>query len=362
MRLGVSLVRQVLAAALLLSPVLAQADIAARFDVSTGAVIVTGLDQSDEDAILADPSLIRLQSAETPAARGTLMTVTHSDENLRVTPRFALRDGARYSLSIALPDNSQFETEFSLPGPEAATPRLVGFAPPQAVIPANTLRFYLTFSEPMERGQVRDAITLVRDNGQPVPNPFLNLETELWDNAQKRLTLILDPGRIKQGVGPNSQVGAPLDSGKRYRLVVSGAMRSALGAPLGSGPTVAFRAGPPERRPVNPDTWEIMTPQAKGHTPFSVTFDRIMDSSAALRRLRLYGPDGDHITGQFHTDGGGWSLTPNVPWKPGQYRLVVDTELEDVAGNTIRAAFDAEAGTMGKSVPPASIEFRIGAR
>jgi hypothetical protein len=37
-----------------------------------------------------------------------------------------------------------------------------------------------------------------------------------------------------------------------------------------------------------------------------------------------------------------WRLTPREPWKPGDYKLVVDTGLEDVAGNHIGEAFDID--------------------
>ena len=50
----------------------------------------------------------------------------------------------------------------------AEAPVLSGFAPSAAEIPANTLRFYLTFSQPMARGQVRDTIRLTRADGNTI--------------------------------------------------------------------------------------------------------------------------------------------------------------------------------------------------
>ena len=40
--------------------------------------------------------------------------------------------------------------------------------------------------------------------------------------AIKNANSALDPGRIKQGVGPNAIAEAPLVEGQRYQLVVSG--------------------------------------------------------------------------------------------------------------------------------------------
>lgn len=339
---GQTWMRRALLAAFLLSPFPAVAEVAARLDQASGAVIVTGLAPQDMSSALSDAEAVRLQLEDSASARGMLVSISQDGEALIVQPRFPLKAGASYELTIA------GETlRVALPAPEATTPRLVSFAPSQAVIPANTLRLYLHFSEPMARGQLREMVSLVTADGTPVASPFLSLEAELWDPSQTRATLLLDPGRIKQGVGPNVSGGAPLQDGQSYRLIVSPDMPSAAGYPLGSLASVAFRVGPPERRVIAPETWEILAPAAGSHAPLSLAFDRIMDSAAALRLIMLQGPDGQPVKGQVTSDGGGWSLIPDRPWQAGSYSLVVDPELEDVAGNTIGAPFDAAAGTIG---------------
>jgi hypothetical protein len=37
-----------------------------------------------------------------------------------------------------------------------------------------------------------------------------------------------------------------------------------------------------------------------------------------------------------------WLFTPREPWKAGDYRLSIDTGLEDLAGNSIAQAFDID--------------------
>ena len=247
----------------------------------------------------------------------------------------------------------------ALPAPDANLPRLVGFAPSQAVIPANTLRLYLHFSEPMARGQLREMVSLVTAGGAPIASPFLSLEAELWDPSQTRSTLLLDHGRIKQGVGPNAAGGAPLQEGQSYRLTVSQEMRSAAGYPLGSLASVAFRVGPPERRVITPETWEILAAAAGSHAPLSLAFDRIMDSGAVLRLITLQDPGGQPVQGQIASDGGGWSLVPERTWQTGRYSLIVDPDLEDISGNTIGAPFDGAAGTIGVQTEPVILTIEI---
>ena len=351
---GQTWMRRALLAAFLLSPFAAVAEVAARLDQASGAVVVTGLAPQDMSSALNDAGAVRLRLEDSASARGMLISLSQNGEDLIVKPRFALKAGAGYELTVV------GETlRVVLPAPEATTPRMVSFAPSQAVIPANTLRLYLHFSEPMARGQLHEMVSLVTADGAPVASPFLSLETELWDPSQTRATLLLDPGRIKQGVGPNVSGGAPLQEGQSYRLTVSPQMRSAESVPLGQMTSIALRVGPPERRAITPETWEILKPSAGSHTPLSIAFDRIMDSGAALRLITLQAPDGQRVQGQITSDGGGWSFTPEHPWHAGSYNIVVDPELEDVAGNTIGAPFDAAPGTIGTETEPVILTIEI---
>ena len=349
-----SWLRRAWLAAPFLAPVVASAEVAARFDTASGAIVVTGLGEDGVEAALTEPDAVRLRSVGNPSQTGMLIALSQDQDELIVAPRFALLAGRSYSLDV-----ESMTLLIALPEAEAATPRLTGFAPSQAVIPANTLRLYLHFSESMARGQLREMVSLVTDNGTLVASPFLSLDAELWDPSQMRATLLLDPGRIKQGVGPNVAGGAPLQEGQSYRLIVSPEMRSAAGVPLGGPVSLAFRVGPPERRAIAPESWEILAPGAGSHGPLSLAFDRIMDSGAVLRLITLQAPDGRSVRGEITSDGGGWSLIPDSPWQAGRYSLIVDPELEDVAGNTIGAPFDAAAGTIGIQTAPVLLTVDI---
>ncbi len=349
--------RRALLAAFTLSPLPSLAEVAARLDEASGAVVVTGLAPKFMSMAMTDADSVSLRLENSPSARSMLVELSQDGEDLIVAPRFALKAGAGYELAIA-----GQTLRIALPAPDAISPRLVSFAPSQAVIPANTLRLYLHFSEPMARGQLREMVSLATGDGTPIASPFLSLETELWDPSQTRATLLLDPGRIKQGVGPNVAGGAPLQEGQSYRLTVSPEMLSAAGSSLGSPVSVAFRVGSPERRAISPEAWEILSPTSGSHAPLSLAFDRIVDSGASLRLITLKGPDGQPVQGQITSDDGGWSLIPERPWQTGSYSIVVDPELEDVAGNTIGAPFDAAPGTIGIQTEPVILTFNIKAQ
>ncbi|NIP93248.1 MAG: hypothetical protein GWO24_07240, partial [Akkermansiaceae bacterium] len=86
------------------------------------------------------------------------------------------------------------------PGPRTTVTHV---APGADVLPFNLLKFYLHFSAPMTRGRAYQHITLRHHDGQPVADPFLELPEELWNPEMTRLTILLDPGRIKRGLLPN---------------------------------------------------------------------------------------------------------------------------------------------------------------
>ena len=215
--------------------------------------------------------------------------------------------------------------------------------PTSDVLPENLLRLYVHFSTPMRRGQVRESIKLIGENGEKIINPFLNLAIELWDRDERRLTLLLDPGRIKRGVGPNVRVGAPLQRGKRYTLVIRQDMKDYRGKPLDRTFTKSFIVQAPIRLALLPEKWITGLPKAKSQEPLILEFSRIMDRPLLFRSLAVLDADGQAVKGNIavveHETR--WEFIPSSQWQSGPHRLVISTDLEDVAGNNVRAAFDA---------------------
>ena len=67
----------------------------------------------------------------------------------------------------------------------------VSISPSPALLPANALKLYLHFTQPMEQGVFLERITLHRQDGSVVHGAFR--ETELWSPDGKLLTLWLHP-------------------------------------------------------------------------------------------------------------------------------------------------------------------------
>jgi hypothetical protein len=104
--------------------------------------------------------------------------------------------------------------------------------PTADLVPENLLKFYVHFSAPMSRGHIYDYLRLLKEDGKQVELPFLEIDEELWDDTMTRLTIFIDPGRIKRGVLPLEDVGPALEAGKRYTLVIDRAWNDGAGKPL----------------------------------------------------------------------------------------------------------------------------------
>jgi len=137
-------------------------------------------------------------------------------------------------------------------------------------LPQNLLKFYLHFSAPMSRGHIYDHIHLLDQNGQAVELPFLEIDEELWNPEMTRLTLFIDPGRIKRGVQPLEEIGPALEAGKSYTLEIDAAWRDNAGLPLRENFRKSFRVAAPDREPPAPATWKIRSPKAGTHAALNI--------------------------------------------------------------------------------------------
>jgi hypothetical protein len=226
------------------------------------------------------------------------------------------------------------------PPPQPAPRTHVEHIYPSAnVLPANTLRLYIYFSAPMSLGEAWQRIHLLDDNGSAVPDAFLELDQELWDPDHKRLTVLLDPGRIKRGLVPASEAGTPIVEGRHYTLAIDREWRDANSVPMMGGFQKAFMGGSSDRTPPAPERWRIETPKAGTSQPLVVDFPKPMDYALLQRMLEVPGIPGSIATDRDETE---WRFTPDTPWKAGAYRLSADGTLEDICGNRLERAFDLD--------------------
>lgn len=259
-------------------------------------------------------------------------------------PRFPFSDGVVYRAVFRKPGSTDLiEKVFSgPPRPTVPTARVEQIYPTGDVLPSNQLRLYIYFSQPMSRGEAGSHVRMLDDKGKVLPGVFLPGE-ELWDPSFQRLTLTFDPGRIKRGLTSNEAMGPPIVEGKSYTLVIDRDWPDARGVPMTGEFRKSFRGGPSQRHPPDPAQWKVIAPKADTLDPVLLIFPVPMNY-ALLQRMIQISERGRSVPGSVGVDKHEteWRLTPQQPWKAGGYNLVVDTGLEDLAGNRIGQPFDID--------------------
>lgn len=302
-------------------------------------------------------------------ARGDLPPLIGSYElsatTLRFIPKYALKPGLRYKVrfqpgavskpqATEFPGNRQVVVYVTAPAAERGDPtKVVAIYPSADTLPENQLRFYLHFSAPMARGEVYQRVRLLDESGKPVAHPFLEIGEELWDQTGTRLTLLIDPGRIKRGLRPREEDGPVLEAGKKYRLVIDRRWRDASGHQLAESFEKRFAAGSPIEQALDASKWKIEPPAAASKKPLVVRFPAPLDHALLERTIAVESSGGMAIGGQITItdEEKTWQFTPDEPWRAGEHELVVDATLEDVAGNRIGVPFEVDqAGPIEKRV------------
>jgi hypothetical protein len=281
-----------------------------------------------------------------------MLGVYRAESNaLRFEPQFPLEPGLAYRAVFRpdqMPGGSKappVSSVFQAPRRSATPATMVSHIYPSAgALPENLLKFYVHFTAPMSRGNIYDYIHLRDESGKDVELPFLEIDEELWDATMTRLTLIIDPGRIKRGVLPLEEIGPALEAGKSYTLVIGREWRDGAGIPLKESCQKNFKVEPPDREPLDPARWKIEAPQAGSRDALAIVFPEPMDHALAQRLIRVAVEPGGIVEGivSLEDQERRWIFTPDTVWRRGRYQLIIQSTLEDLAGNNIGKPFEVD--------------------
>jgi hypothetical protein len=318
-------------------------------------VIVTGIDRPSLSALRTAPpsgapwdSLFRVAVAtDAPAMAGRYVA---TDTSLEFEPLFPLDAGRNYFVRV---DSKHLATPrlqppvtavVRLPKEERAPSTTVArILPTNPELPENQLRLYIEFSAPMSRQSGVDFVHLVDDRGKEVQYAFLPLDADFWNPDHTRYTLFLDPGRVKRGILPNEQMGRPLKAGRAYSLVIDSAWQDANGLPLAKPFRYRFRAGAAVERGIDLAAWRVAPPRAGTRDTLAIAFPRSLDHGLLQRAIGVE-RNGEPVPGDIAIGAAEkqWGFTPRESWRSGDYRLVVLSILEDVAGNRVGRPFEVD--------------------
>lgn len=282
---------------------------------------------------------------------------------LTFRPAFPFYPGTQHLVTLSLNDR-QKHWRFTIPKPvRTPTAGVAQITPAAPVLPSNILKFYLTFNEPMGRGETLQHITLLDEAGKPVHAPFLDVKPELWTPDNTRFTLLFDPGRIKRGIAPNATDGPPLLPHRRYTLVVSRNMPNARGVSMIEDWRHSFSTSDPDRTRPNWRNWRVNKPSVGSLEPLELILDEPMDVALMQRMIGLEHardalPQGEITIAQNEHI---WRYRPTSSWPEGDYVIHINPIIEDRAGNQLFRLFDVDmrADDVAKDQTPPKISFSL---
>lgn len=274
------------------------------------------------------------------AAKPLFGSVSKERDTVRFAPALPFVPGESYRVEFQKSDGTWSAQRLRVELPQAEAPT-AAMRLSNTPFPANALKFYLHFSQPMEQGVFLDRISLYRLDGSVVSGAFR--ETELWSPDGKRLTLWLHPGRQKTGVNLNRDEGPVLVEGETYTLKIASSWRSAEGVALGKEATFPLTAGALDHTCPDPQRWQITAPKAGTRDPLRLLFDEPLDPAMLANALSVNGGKA-RLAGAVHVapDARSCSFTPTGMWPAGSYTLEIDPLLEDLAGNNLLGPFEVD--------------------
>jgi hypothetical protein len=280
------------------------------------------------------------------------------------SPRYPLMDGIRYvvELRISRDDKPIATVElFREKVVSAAKTRVTAIYPTADRLPENLLKFYVHFSAPMSNGQAYQHIELVSDDGKQLMHPFLEIAEELWDPAGQRLTLLLDPARVKRGLVPHEEDGAILFAGTKYRLTIKRNWLDATGTPMVEDYQKSFVVTASDYIQPQVSDWKIVAPPARTLAPLVIDLQEPLDHAIVTRGIQVLDSrkhliEGKVVLSKFERV---WSFTPTKAWPSGEYFLKINDRIEDLVGNSIAKPFEVDRFDQVESPAPRHVELRF---
>jgi hypothetical protein len=305
-------------------------------DKATGVSIPrNGLEHIQKDSLSTHVQVRLLKNSSSSIAG----SYTIQEKEIIFEPLIPFTRGLRYGVYVS---DILWET-FIIPK-ETTVPTLVAVYPRGDSLPENLLKIYLEFSQPMKEGHSLEYVHLLNAKGDTLPDTFLNLESELWNEEGNVLTLWLDPGRIKRDLQPNKRLGPPLTRNSKYKLVVNGGWPDKKGSESDHPYVKNFVAVQPDTISPSVASWKLSIPAKSTRKPLQINTIEALDYFLLMNTITILDAAGHQVSGVKHISNKErtYSFTPESPWAAGDYTILVEERLADLAGNNLNRLFDVD--------------------
>lgn len=220
--------------------------------------------------------------------------------------------------------------------------------PTAGTLPENLLRIYVYFPRAMSARENNQVVKLLDSTGAEIERVFLNNREDLWSPDRRRLTVYLNPGRVKTGLNAHKNLGRALVPSQSYTFEVSDQAIDSEGCQLGKVTRHNFTVVPADMDPPDPGKWKLKPPRAYSLEPLEIYLGSAHDHLSLAFRLRVLDDMDRVVPGRVELgpDEESWIFYPTVPWSHRAYALSIDKQLEDLAGNRPGVLFDRPVGSV----------------
>lgn len=325
-------------------------------------VVVTGIghqtfiaEANDLSYIL---SVVVVGEEDVPPMLGEVVL---NGDHLTFTPRFPFLPGQDYEVRVRVASDNMLIYAFTIPANTLPAPKVERVYPTTDVLPQNLLRFYVYFSEPMRVGRTFPRFKLLDASGAEVDQAFVETVPELWNESGTRITLILHPGRVKQGLNMGARYGAVLEEGETYTLQIEDGVPTATGRKTALAYVKTFQVIQGDRQSPDPQIWKLTPPAAGTNHALRIDMSETLDHALLARHLAVFGPNEVVVPGTLTVslEEKTCFFQPDSKWEDGEHFLRVGAQLEDLAGNQLHMLFDRAATPRREERRPEVIPFRV---
>ncbi len=236
--------------------------------------------------------------------------------------------------------------------------------PSASKLPSNLLKWYLEFSKPINQTRIYEHILFTNAHGDTLDKAILSLENALVTDNGRLLTVWIDPGRQKRDLMPNKQLGPVFEEGSKYSLIVQKKLKDREGVLMLNDFSHQFEIIKADRLQPNINVWEIEIPHPNTLSDLIIHCKESMDYGSVLGSVAIQNTRKQKIKGSWQLKDHESILifTPTHPWDKGKCQLVINTQLEDLAGNNLNRLFDSDINDvsfMHSSIKERILEFVI---
>ena len=323
----------------------------------------TGFSFTQKGVTITDPDIVETialykghLNTIPKTAKRILGTTKKEAQQLIFTPYVPFTLGASYTVVY-----KREIQQFHIPIPDDYEQLSVArIYPEAAVLPSNFLKWYIQFSKPVNASRMYEHIHITDADGAILDRTLLPLLNPLLSEDRTRLTLWVEPGRQKRDLGPNARLGAVFESGKKYRLVISG-LKDHNGVLMPTPYSHAFTITAPDRTKPDVKNWELKTPNLGTRDPLFIYCNEILDYGSLQKAVHITTANGKEVSGVLAWSSATKSIqfTPSYYWFKGDYKVLFNKTLEDLSGNNLERLFDQDIQNNPVKYVPPLVQFSI---